>query len=659
MQNTLIALTIALVSSSASAALAVQPVQTVDREAVRAFPEQLTPRIHDALMRVLAAEEELALLAYPFDEQGNMLSREELEWRMNDPESPLRQYLDRHERRFDTHGLEMEPIGLRDCILYDAAFDVAAELVFEHPDLEPSELMAMFERDFVEGEPIWTTDLAREFHSMFLETYELPGLGNGRALARLTWGVLQQEAWWRESGHDRGDMILEILSRGVESRLLADVADSSLASAIRPSMDPTRDGHGVCTPFLPIAMDVGYDRRHEIALEADLELITMLSEMEDPTGALDLDPLKVELLAGGGAKLTPNQLGHLRYWVPRKLAEVRDELYEGEYREELHAALRRSDSLEQRYLYWETLAQRTDFANFRVQMLEELEALVADQADFPGGERIAELLVIAEVRDLSDAERSELIGLQSRFSQSQDRFIGVLTGYLVDLGAIRHVDQLVETLRDDLAGVLAPIGADGIFASQRLESLLNEGWYRLATSDSYELDRILEQGLLGSEAGGMDLPEVGRDNLIWAATMNAGSMAMANLDRVVEDGTPRDVAVALLNPSWASEATYSRAMEDLLEDVWSPEVDQMTRMRIESYFTNSLAQRPVTEISKRVLLASIRDERWAAESRTSYWGRAWENPERFTDRLDLVRRFLSSQEIEDLKAQGVLPNELF
>lgn len=643
---------------SVSAGVPVVP-QDSGREAVHRLTEFLEPEIHRSLLAVLAAEEDFMRRVAPFDEQGQPISREKQEWRLSNPDSPLKQYLDLQRARFDTRGLEMDLQGLRDCILYDAAFGVAAELVADHPDLDPAEVVGAFDLAFVEAAPVWQSELSTEFDLRFRAGRELAPLGNGRALARLTWGLLQQEAWWREGERDRGQLILDLLGRGFQSRLLAEVVDLALAPPMQPSPDLRRDGRGVCAPHLTIAGKVGYDSRHEATLASDLELVAYLSRTPDPSGAMELDAFEIEVFPGGRVELTPNELGHLRYWVPRKLDQVRDELYDGAYREELEVAMRRSESLEARYLFWQDLATDSDFGSLRIQVLDELNRLMAWETDFPGTGRLRELRALEQVRELTDAEQSEWRELRVRAERDRDRFIGTLARYLVSSGAESNVDLLVSTLADDLTAALQPMASEGVTGAFRLERLLNDAWYRLAISDCPDLDRVLGQAIAGEEQGGLDLPVVARDNLIWAATANGGPEALLNLRQVIESGSPRDKGVALLNPEWADDSTYSHAMGELLEDAWSEDVDTGTRMRLEAYFSSSMAKRPVSEASREVLLASLRDEQWARNSVRCYWKQAWEDPEGFSERIDLVRRFLTDREVDQLIAEGVLPEGLF
>jgi hypothetical protein len=660
MKSFLTSIAAAFVLLSAPIVLAINPgpLQVSNRDAVRPYSDLLSPRIHDALLQVLEAEEELTQLIPPPKRVGEAFSPAEQQWHLNDPASPLKQYLDRHRARFDTHGLTMDVEGLRECIFYDAAFHAAAELVAEHPDLDTDEVLAAFTVPFVEGAPIWPTKLALELYDRSRQSHDLAHLGNGRALARLTWGLLQQKAWWSAGDRDRGALILGLIGCGFESRLVAQVVDLSLANGILPATDPTKSGHGVCAPHLPIAEDIGYDQRHEATLERDLELVTYLSTVEDPSGVINLDLAKVELLDGGRVIVTPNQLGHLCYWVPRRLELVRDELYQGEYREQLKLAMRQSTSLEQRQLFWQSLAASSDFLNLRLQVLDELRAMMAGETNFPQPERLRELLTQAEARALTEAEQQELESLSAQADQRQMEFINTLAGYLVRSGAHGNIDLLVTTLRDDLPELLQSLAASGHPGSSRLDVLLSDAWYHLATSKSPELNRVLEQALTGQDAGGIELPSVARDNLIWAATTDGGALASRNLNRVLEVGTCRDKAVALLNPQWANEATFSRGMNDLIQEAWSKNVDTLSRFRIEAYFSSSLATRPVTPASKDVLLTSLRDEHWASKHKTCYWGQAFENPERFSERLDLLRRYLSPQEIEKLTAEGLLPKGL-
>ena len=262
------------------------PPQEAARRAVPSHGEWLSPAVHEALLEVLRFEDEFIRLVSPFDQRGETISADQQAWRLTDPESPLKQYLDRHRARFDTHGLEMDVPGLRDCILYDAAYQVAADLVAAEPAFVPQDLLRAFELEFVDGAPIWASELAEDLYRRAQDDHTLSALGNGRALARLTWGVLQQEEWWSSEERDRGELILALLGRGLESRLVAEVVDLALANPLRPSPDPSIGGRGVCAPHLPVAQDVGYDQRHERALEGDLELVTYLSTIQDPTGAV-------------------------------------------------------------------------------------------------------------------------------------------------------------------------------------------------------------------------------------------------------------------------------------------------------------------------------------------------------------------------------------
>lgn len=629
--------------------------QGVHREAVTPYPNHLSPRLHAALLRVLEAEEEFTLLTHPFDEAGNEISQAEKQWRMTAPESPLKQYLDHHRPRFDTRGLAMDRLALRDCILYDAAFGAAAELVDEHPDFEIDELLAAFEASFVEGVPIWSTELAREHHVRSLDAHEFWPLGNGRALGRLTWGLLQQDSFWRGESRDRGLMILGLLERGAESRLVAQVVDLSLANALPTSTDPAKDGHGVCGPEFSIAQSIGYDRRHEQALVRDLELITYLSSLQDYSGPFNLDLVTIEELPHGALEVTPTALGHLRWWVPAKLDQVRNELYDGAHLEQLHMEMRRSKSLEERLLFWGKLAKQTDFATFRVHVLEELSAVLAWEVDFPGTERLQELMDLAEAGTLSDDQLAELSSLEGHAKREQDRFMQALINGLIGVGIDHEIDFLVSTIADDLPAALELLGKDGFAGAQRHEALMSEAWFQLASSESPELNRLLSDGLTHPAS----LPVLARDNLIWAATQDAGMLAVANLERVLDIGSPRDKAIALLNPGWAREDTYTVAMTDLLDQVYAMDAGRSTRLRIEAYFTSSLTNRPVSAGTREVLLASLRDANWASKSESCYWSQVWEAPERFPDRLALVRRYLTPQEIEAKVAEGLLPTGVF
>ena len=136
-------------------------------------------------------------------------------------------------------------------------------------------------------------------------------------------------------------------------------------------------------------------------------------------------------------------------------------------------------------------------------------------------------------------------------------------------------------------------------------------------------------------------------------------LAVANLERVLDIGSPRDKAIALLNPGWAREDTYTVAMTDLLDQVYAMDAGRSTRLRIEAYFTSSLTNRPVSAGTREVLLASLRDANWASKSESCYWSQVWEAPERFPDRLALVRRNLTPQEIEAKVAEGLLPTGVF
>ncbi|QDU65176.1 hypothetical protein [Engelhardtia mirabilis] len=659
MKTAIASIITALLASSPVPASASCAPQDVTRELVTAHSEYLSPRVHAALVKVLAAEEELAQLTYPYDEDGRPITYAEQERRLQDPDSPLKQYLDHHRSRFDSGSIEMDLRSLHECILFDAAFRVASELVWEHPDLDPAELLRGFDSAVVEGSPVSTSELALECFERFRATLKIGPLNNGTALARLTWGVLQQKDWWRQSGHDRGQLIEDLLGVGLTSQNLAWTVDLALMNPMRPSPDPAQDGRGVCGPKLPISLDVGYEHRHEEVLEGGLELVTYLSALDDPTHALDLEPYKVTSEDGGKTIMVPNDLGHLRRWVPLKLEQVRDELYDGGYREELYLAMRRSSSLEQRYLFWQTLAERSSFAAFRVQMLEELGAIVAGTADFPEPPRVEELLLQAQVRALSPDEARELRALQFEARRNEDRFIQTLTELMVDLGVFGQIDAVVATLRDDLAGVLEPLAADGNSGGDRYESLLNDGWFRLAFSKTHELNRILGQALEGSEAGVAELPDVARGNLIWAATCDGSPEARVNLERVVFEGSATDLSSAVLNPAWAEDAIYSIAMGSLIDKAWSSDTARSDRLKAEAAFSTSLAKRPVNEVSKQILLDTLHDEDWSSRKKDSYWGRAWQNPAGYVERLDLVRRLLTGGEIDLLTAQGVLPEGLF
>jgi len=647
---------LALASATPALSATTPPTQDGGREAVATtYPDQLTPRLHGALMKVLATEAEFAQLTYPFDEDGNLIGLEEQQWRMNDPASPLKGFLDHHRERFYTGGLPMDETGLRDCILHDAGYSAAADLLAEHPDFDAEELLAAFDDAFVTGEPIWNSEMARGYHVRFLETHEFWPLGNGRALGRLAWGVLQQDAYWSQGERDRGAVILGLLERGVESRLVAQVVDLALASPIRSKEDSGKDGHGVCNPELPIAGPVGFDRRHEEALERDLELVSFLSNLQDPSGAFDLDAVAIEELPGGKLTMTPTQLGHLRWWIPRRLAQVREELYEGAYLEEIHLAMRRSTSLEERLMFWSDLAGQSDFASFRDNALGEIQALLAWQTEFPGTERLRELMDLDSVGGLTEEERAELWSLRSPASRDRDRFMGGLIAQLVGSGLRHDFDSLVTTLSNDLPAALAPLAAQDFLGREREQSLLNRAWFKLATSKEPERHRILAEALDNVEP----LPLLARDNLIWAASKDRGLEATANLQRVIEVGSPRDRAVALMNPGWAREDTYITAMGGLVEDVFGGEVDHSTRLRIEAYFTTSLENRPVTPATRELLLASLRDENWSGKNEHCYWGQTWASPERFGERLDLVRKFLGPAGIDAAVAEGIVPGDVF
>ena len=80
---------------------------------------------------------------------------------------------------------------------------------------------------------------------------------------------------------------------------------------------------------------------------------------------------------------------------------------------------------------------------------------------------------------------------------------------------------------------------------------------------------------------------------------------------------------------------------------------------LRAYFTSSLTNRPVSAGTREVLLASLSDANWASKSESCYWSQVWEAPERFPDRLALVRRNLTPQEIEAKVAEGLLPTGVF
>jgi hypothetical protein len=201
----------------------------------------LTLALAEALRNVLGVQAQIIELSRPPEgldsEEEQKFQREVLK-----PGSAFLRFLEPLVMRIDFHEKRISSFAmLIECLMHAEGDRVAGELVVEVEDLSPDQLLALLQDDFFLAPPVWNSPLALEISS-HQEEGLLP-LSNAGALGYLMWGLLRQEAFWAEEGHDREAFILAVLERGFDSPRAAEVASRILETPLigpRESLRKTR-----------------------------------------------------------------------------------------------------------------------------------------------------------------------------------------------------------------------------------------------------------------------------------------------------------------------------------------------------------------------------------------------------------------------------------
>lgn len=252
------------------------------RKPLQEHPELCSPAIEEALMQVLSEEAEFDSLSRPLEEDGVIVEEPgHYNERLFGEGAPFRKYIARNRARFDLRGQDAPGISyVADLIRYDAGFRAGEKLVTTE-DFEADGLLALFTPNFFAAAPIWDSDEARRYHESERSLGDLAPLGNGAALAYLTFGVLYQDDYWDAEEHDREAFVSQLLAKGFDGRFVAIGVDRALAPPLLPPRKKTkRAGRGAAGSLKNLRGKVGFTKLHEEQLVTDLE--TMRADLREP-----------------------------------------------------------------------------------------------------------------------------------------------------------------------------------------------------------------------------------------------------------------------------------------------------------------------------------------------------------------------------------------
>ena len=220
------------------------------REPLQEHPELCSLAIERALMRVLTEEAELDSLSRPLEEDGVIVEEpEHYNERLFGEGAPFREYIARSRTRFDLRGQDAPGISyVADLIRYDAGFRAAKELVGDE-GFEAAELLVLFTPGFFAADPIWSTVEAVRYHESERSLGDLAPLGNGAALAYLTFGVLYQDDYWKPEQRDREAFLTQLLAKGFDGRFVAIGVDRALVPPlVAPRKAASKTGRARLAP---------------------------------------------------------------------------------------------------------------------------------------------------------------------------------------------------------------------------------------------------------------------------------------------------------------------------------------------------------------------------------------------------------------------------
>ena len=602
--------------------------------------------IATALAEILAVEAELVRLGMPPLKDGVPIEDEATyAKRIYQEGSAFLQYLEPKVQTFDFHVDTLPSIQLViDSVVFDAGYRAAAKLLHGRPDFQASALLALFHDGVVRGESILGTELAAFFHKGEVASGALAPLGNGKALAVLTWGFLYQDAYWADETNDREEFLAQLLSHGFDSRYVA----AAVRMALEPPLMPPRKelakektGHAIAGPLVELRGKVGFTKVHEQQLMADLRLVQEIQKLPGHDEELDLRDFTLEEVPGVGLRKRLTQRGHIKVWLPKMLDLVRSELYPGDYT----LLLRHGESIEERTLFWNQIFGRHGYFAGRDAALLEIKAIFADQDEHPLTPRIQELLDKQMADELTAVESEELAQLERTRGLDRKRTIGLMANLIASYGTSTQYEDMLETMSRTLPEALEPM------AARDRDGLLYQAWGASAIQPTPQVVKDLEDYFRGDSI----LPPMAAERFLYFVGPRDYPGGRALLERVFEQGTESEISACIANSAWMDHTTLERATGALLAKYDSPDCGALARSRITSGVLLAIINQKDPKQAKADLLATIDEGRWNDPSSSKYWGTyLWKEGAE----LEKLRGLLTASEIQALIDSGKLAKGL-
>ncbi|MDF1799447.1 MAG: hypothetical protein P1V81_09750 [Planctomycetota bacterium] len=620
-----------------------QDLEDGSRSVERRLPAEVAPELEVALLQVLEAEARIDQLSRPHMEDGRPTeSPEEYERRLFGEGSELLAHLAAGFEEFDAYGKPMPPARVcADQLRFGAGYRAARGLVVSLPELEPEQLLALFTGEFVGAEPIWTGPEALEYQASEQQAGWLAPLGNGGALGYLTWGLLYQEDFWQE--RDRDGFVLQLLSRGLESRLVA----RTVRRALEPPMVPPRPasatggkpapGRTIAATMESLRGRVGFTKEHEQLLALDLAALE-LQEDEAKRSDRELPPDKRPVLDPAGRRVSQlSDQGYLETWLPMMLRLVRQELYRGGAPE----LMRRGATLKERLLYWNQLFREQGFAAGREAMLAEVAAILAGEDLHPLSPEIDQLLALRAATGLSPEQASRLEALTLERRTEQDSLIRSMSQILGMSGAGEHYELLVQTLAVDLSELLGELDPG------RQRHLTEMAWMGPFAKGQPRAVQTLGDALDGQ----LELPDWTQETLILDLAAHPGYPGgPALLGQLVREGSLEELGTALQNSGWMTAGDLEVAGGRLFEAFEDPGASRYTRGSAGPTYLSALSRFPEPAVAKAKLLETFAAGYWKADQGFGAFG----NNLSASDKAWL-RLVLTDEERAELVQAGSLP----
>lgn len=576
-----------------------------------------------AIKAPLDLQLQVAQLTAPYDKDGNPITDpDSYAKHLYGADAPFRLFVTERSELFDFAGFKL-PNGqfFIECLLHDAGYRAAEELLRVRPDFEPAALFELFAPRFLTSPSMVASRESVDYFERDGQAGGIVPLSNAGALGYLIWGMLYQTEYWADEEHDRDAFILNLLALGADSKLQALLVERALLAPLRlpEGADLLKHpGRGLAGPFDMLRAKVGYVPAHETLLMNDLALMQELKE---------LDPSESEIPVTEPAPKTP----YLEQWTIHMLDKVRVELYGVKAVDKLkHGA-----TLAERTAFWKKLFEESRYEFARELALAELRAIVALEDEHPLTRLIDELEALGEGR--TPEQEAELAKLKEQRRTEQISLLRSISGNLARAGVAGSYDLALQTMLVDLPEALKGLG--GAYE----EALPEQAWNAFTT---VEQPRILGT-LIDSMSGAIELPESGKNTMILNSAIYQYSGSHDVLSEILTKGTLRESGTAFINSEWMSEDEYQTGFDELLSRAALPENKGLPCNATISNLLYSLYDRADPAYRKKMLLKTMEGGRWSDPSAPGYWDLQPDQPV-----LDFVKEILTAQEIAQLVKQG-------